>query len=667
VSGPILQLRPDLEQLDANIADENHRGIASGLKCVLPLCQQACPERLTRLKQHLYVKLDMLDLVDRTVVQALRPFPRPDAYFWRLFARDVELCGDFAFACFVWNHFRMNAVKESLYSAGSPEDGFICLHMARQLRRLDPEELLERQEEHRYDPPDLQDYFRVDVFARTRADDGCAAGEIRATDYLHPDRLYRLACQQWPDPSAFQEWLEYGQLTEMSPAELEEMAGIWAQALPQDHRPWMALAHAAEERNAYNKALKYIGKAEQVARLDPIPRQARLRLLIAKTLRHFREEKLNLVPRDLDELRALAQAREGDRPAFVDALAWLHAVMTREMARAAESAARIEDRLGGALPGTLLRVSVAQAAACRDDRLRTLRKSLTGRKNSQLIQALIRVHPIGIDLDIEIPLPSAWEKRLTQWLKRSPCDLALTQLAILAEAALTACWDELAYCCTHHGLRSDGTHLAAFLLLRARSLPFTVEGRRQACLDVALELARRHRQMDLVAKIVNTKRTLSTLSWSPFDDGIRFDVDCDLEEEDLEDCLREERDAKQYPRPSLPARAGFARFGSRVLPGDRTKSGCGTQRGGGNHSGSQDHQMYLFDGFKEEDSDQEEGFDLAEPGPVLSLPRELVDALEALERNEPAAASELARLIVKYPKVGGKLAEAMAKNLGERR
>ena len=240
-----------------------------------------CPERLTRLKQHLFVKLDTLELLDRTGVQALSPFPRVDAYFLRLYARGVEQNGDQPFACFVWDQFRRNAVNEGLYEAQSAEDGFVCLHMARQLGRLDSEELTEAQEEYRYDPPELEDYIITEDFALDREGEGLRPGGINGQDYLHPEHLYSLACRQWPDPTAFEEWLEYCRSTNMSPADLEKVTDKWAKAFPQDHRPWLALAQAAEERNAYNKALKYIGKAEQLGGLDPATRKARMRLLIA--------------------------------------------------------------------------------------------------------------------------------------------------------------------------------------------------------------------------------------------------------------------------------------------------------------------------------------------------------------------------------------------------
>ena len=681
VGGPSLLLRSALDRLDEAMAEKDDRPIASRLKEALHLCHQAWPERLARLKQHLFVKLDTLELLDGSVMVALKPFPTADAYFWRLFARGVEQCGDQPFACFVWDRFRRAAVNEGLYAAQSAEDGFVCLHMARQLRRLSPEELADVRKDYHDEPPDLSDYLVPEDSARDWERANPAPEGVGDQDYLRPDRLYQLACRQRPDPSAFQEWLEYCRSTNMSPASLERVTDKWVKAFPQDHRPWLALAQSAEERNAYNKALKYIAKAELLGSRDPATRVARMRLLIAKCVRHLKDEKLHLVPADLEALRALSQAREGDRSTFVDALEWVQAMMARNETRAAEMEAQIRNQLGGPLPATLLCLSVAEECGWHDAAQKPLLRSLSSCKNKELIQALVRVHPIGVDLNIEILIPSAWEKLLTKWFKRSNCSLEMNQLAIVAEAALTARWDELAYFCTNHGIRTDSTHLASFMLLRARSLPTFSDDRQQDCLNAALELARRHRQMDLVAEIVNTKRDLFDSPWGGFGFDSGSDEGHTMDEEALEEVLREERRLKKYPRNPFPARMAFEDYGPGVLNGSRRKKRKVVVQKR-SKTGARDAQGYLFDdlfdeeedidikeGYEDEDEDEDEGSDHPALDPSIMPPGLLELMGEVKESNhgkKNMTFSEFMRMVTKHPGVSKALIDMMNKTPGGR-
>ena len=449
------------------------------------------------------------------------------------------------------------------------------------------------------------------------------------------------------------------------------MTDKWVKAFPRDHRPWLALAQSAEERNAYNKALKYIGKAEQLGGLDPATRKARMRLLIAKTVRHLREEKLNLVPKDLDELRALGQARERDRPAFVDALEWVQAIMARNGTHAVEMEAQIGNQLGGPLPATLLCLSVAEECGWHDPAQEPLLKSLSSCKNTELIQALVRVHPIGADMNIEILIPATWQKLLTKWFKRSDCSLDMSQLAIITKAALTAGWEELAYFCSSHGIRSVGTHLPCFMLLRARSLPAFSDDRQRACLNAALELARRHRQMDLVAEIVNTKRDLFNSSWNPFGFDTAFDDDHGLGEEDLEEVLRDERRLKKYPRDLFPAGMGSDAFGLGAFESKSAKRGGRARKKKRSKAGPRDRQGYLFDDLfdEEEDIDIEEGYEDDGPDhpsldPSIVPPGllELMGEVQASNHGKKNLTfSEFMRIVAKHPGLGKALIDIMNK------
>ena len=667
VGGPSLLLRSAIERFDEALAERGDGTVASRLSAVLQLCGQACPERLTPLKQHLIVKLDAEESFTSDFERVLRPLPGANAYFWRLLARSMEECGDLPCACSCWDRYRRAAVDEDLFAVESAEDAVICLHMARLLRRLDPTELTEAQEEHAYNPPDF-DYLCGAAPASQWERAGSTSDSNPVPDYLLLEELYRRACRQRPDPSAFKEWLEYCQSANLSRASLEKVTDKWVKAFPQDHRPWLALAQSAEERSAYNKALKYIAKAELLGNRDPATREARMRLLIAKTVRHLQEEKRHLVPADLEALRALSQAQERDRPAFIDALEWTQAMMAGNGTRAAKMQAQIGNALGGALPAALLCLSVAEECGWHDPAQKPLLRSLASCKGRELIQALLRAHPIGVDLNIEILIPSAWEKLLTKWFKRSNCSLELNQLAILAKAALQAKWDELAYFCTNHGIRTDGPHVASFMLHRARSLPALSDDRQQHCLNVALELARRHQQMDLVGEIVNAKRDLFDSDRGVFGFDSGFDEGHAMDAEALKEILSEERHLKKYPRHLFPAPMGLDVFGSGGYSGKNPRRGApGKKR---SKAGSRDSQGYLFDDLFDEEDDidieetnEHEGLDPPALGPSHVPPGllELMGKVQAKNRGNELTFSEFMRVLAKRPELREALLDIMNK------
>ena len=55
-----------------------------------------------------------------------------NAYFWRLFARDVEISDDplNPAACRLWEEFRRHAVAEGWFREDGPEAAALYLHMA---------------------------------------------------------------------------------------------------------------------------------------------------------------------------------------------------------------------------------------------------------------------------------------------------------------------------------------------------------------------------------------------------------------------------------------------------------------------------------------------------------------------------------------------------------
>ena len=120
----------------------------------------------------------------------------------------------------------------------------------------------------------------------------------------------------------------------------------------------------------------------------------------------------------------------------------------------------------------------------------------------------------------------------------------------MAEAALRQEESELAYAAAGHGLARGEPYSARFLFLRARSLPgwpYRQDPRVDACLSAAAELARDHRDMELVAEIVEA---------GPFAAGLEYDPIASLGRDMIASIIQREIEQTEY----LPWREVAARY-----------------------------------------------------------------------------------------------------------
>ena len=82
---------------------------------------------------------------DGKVREAMSGSSLKNAYFWRLMARSLEekkgTTASVGQACASWEEFRKHAIREGWIPANGPEVAAIYLHMADQIRHLDPDEL----------------------------------------------------------------------------------------------------------------------------------------------------------------------------------------------------------------------------------------------------------------------------------------------------------------------------------------------------------------------------------------------------------------------------------------------------------------------------------------------------------------------------------------------
>ncbi len=541
VTGCSTSLQTALKSLDESF-DRHDRNPGKRIREAIRLCKRVQPRLVKRLRQHIEIKAVTSDLYPEEIFEILGQPAVRDAYFWRLFARAAEGDGQIAHACAMWDRFRLAAIEEGLFGPRSPENAFLYAYMAGGLRRLEKDHLREIQ----------KDFFH----GLTEWDDLCDEDKPppeEDTYYLFPEKMYERACRIRPDVEIFREWLGYTKSTDRKKTGPDKVALKWAEAFPRDWRPFHHLAESAEERGAFTKALKYIGKAEQLGGRDSQAGRARLRLLVAKAVRHLKQQRGDLAEKDFSDIRELPQSAEQDRPAYVASLEWVRAEKAGDKTGAERWAGTVCEMVGGWLPGSLLLICAARQCGLVSMAFLDLSKRLSSHKKKDLIQALIRLGPISNDMRFEIVLPDGWPDRLAKWFKRSDCSLAPGQLRILAETAYAARSMDVVYYCCRHGLGAGNPDRARFLFLRAMSLPGYSIDRKESCFAAALALARRSRNMDLVSEIIDTRRrAFGRAAWRNYDPFMMDLDDEEMDGDELEGILKDEHKEKDYPALPFP-------------------------------------------------------------------------------------------------------------------
>jgi hypothetical protein len=331
-----------LKRLDAALDRKNQPLILQEIRNVVDACRQTEPGLLERLKQHISVRAMLAGAKVERVAAAMGGPSLKNAWFWRLYARACEENkGDPKFiglACSAWEEFRKHAVREGWFPEKGPETATLYLHMADHLRHLSSEAL-----------DDLHGYFERHFDRHADAYRGQPA-EIRALmpsrqganlSFLSPLLILERACEADPCTANFERWLHHAR--DIEPDTCDRVAERWCAALPNDIGPLLHLMQSAEARNAFQKAFKLMGRAEQIDGLNTEVRRARLRLLVSMAVRHLRENKPKLAEKNLRQIEALPQAQQGDRPAFVAALRYLCCLLgdaKREAASAYDEAVR---------------------------------------------------------------------------------------------------------------------------------------------------------------------------------------------------------------------------------------------------------------------------------------------------------------------------------------
>ncbi|MBM4025914.1 MAG: hypothetical protein FJ280_10995 [Planctomycetes bacterium] len=676
IVGQRLELRTTLRALDEAFSRKDTREIPRQIRQAVQLCRATCPEKLERLKQHISVKCVVIDYPPASVRSAMGGLATRDAYFYRLFARALESRQAFLEACEMWDRFRNAAIEERLFAADGPENAYLYLHMAELLRHMPPEHLEEAREDFRDYLDDLEEWEDFD-----EDELGPSGLPRRGTRtkrnlyFLAPEQLYERAVALRPDAEIYRQWLEYVESVDHADLKPDPVAQQWAAEFPEDSRPLLHLAESAEQRDAFDKALKYIEQAERLGGVDPKVKRARFRLLVAKAVRHLKQKKPDLAAKDFVQIEQLPDAAQKDRPAFVLSLKWIHAILQGDRALATRLHEQVRDLLGGPVVAAILLLSTAREGAHNSTETEQLQKWLTAYTEKDIVGATVRVCQIAKDVNIETLLPGKWGTLLAKWFKRSDGDLDSAGLLTMAEAALPANWPEVAYYCCGYGLQKGGPLQARLLFLRGKSLPYSEEKRRQDCYAAALELARRLRDMDLVAEIMDaSRRTFGPFGgFGPFGPGMMDLDDLAIDEETLKKVTDFERRTQEYPKGS-----GLPFFGGGGPPKLCQCPSCRRARGElppprpRRKTRRDADERYLFDDIYEEEEEFEEEIpDLSSAvrPPVTGLPPELAGLLEEIVRlsggRAPKSLRELEQLVGRHPELRRKLEEAMLNDMSE--
>jgi tetratricopeptide (TPR) repeat protein len=512
-------LRGALANLDQAFAEEEDEGrIFKAVRAAVRECQRGAPDRLGELKQIINVRGEVECLDNRRLLEALEGAPRQDAVFFRMYALALESSSDeedLVEACEVWDKFRRQAAREGWFRANSVEAAILYLHIAEVLGRM-PGEL-------------LKEFQRFD-----QSVNGRPAGDDRY--FLFPEKLYARACVIDPHPEAFAQWLHWA--AGHSKSQAENVGREWHRIRPGDIEPLLFLMEQAEKRKAFPSALSYLAKAERIDAVHSVVRAARLRLLAAGAMNHLQQKKPHLAAEKLAAMAKLPQSQQGDRPAFLAALRHLICEASGDELRAAE-ARREADRLLGEMAAGFLVFGIASVAKRLDSIFLSRPKALSSQERKGIPASLARVMAVAKDFEItkfQLPVPYFTEAE-AQFPGVSD-SLEVEQILSLGEMGMATGHPRLAWAASGAGLKRSGPAEARFLLLRAHAIPPGHGLRYMALAAAAAELARCHRDTEVIDQAVEIVRNpLGGPSIS-------------LTEEQAREVVRREMASSAFPRDS---------------------------------------------------------------------------------------------------------------------
>jgi hypothetical protein len=476
-------LRAAMAELEEALHGKKPTRILDAARKTMAASQHCGAAVRERLRQHIAVRSGLLGMQQSAVNAAVGGSPRWDAYYFRLLARSLEdqhSVDDYAEATSIWADFRREAIKEKWFAPGGLEDGVLSLHMAQLIEKA-PEDVIE----------DLkQEMAAYRKHGQWKLDDGGVPSA---------GTLYERACKADPHAEAFQAWLKWAR-KQSSRKLADDVAERWREARPADIQPLLYLMESAEKRNALKKSLTYLEEAEDLDRLNPEVRRAKLRLLLSAALRHLQQRKAHLAQKEIEQIETVPEVRPGEISALAAALRWSAAAVDWDKAAQDKQEAQLRKSMGAVAAHLLMASVVKRAEVVTAISLPALKMAKI--PAAELLGGVASACALGEWAGLAIALPRDWNKALIEALSLANCPLDAAQMLVLGEAALENFSAEPAYAASAAGL-ANGSANAEFLFLRARSLSLWASVQREGCLTASLELARRERNTELAGRILD--------------------------------------------------------------------------------------------------------------------------------------------------------------------
>ena len=522
-------LRPALAALESALAAKKPKLIIEKGRAALSVCRQFRPDLYEKLQRHLSMRTTALGFAPDWVQDAIGGKIKEDAQYFHRTARAAEVRFEtLTEALIAWAAFRDCALREDWFVANSMEDGVLLLHLADLAA-------------------DVPEGEAEEVLGPEPPPDSFAAGVLSPWQVFSPDALYERACRADPHAESFQSWLAWAK-KQGDWRLADHAAERWHEAREKDVAPLLWLMESSEKRNAYQKSLRYLARAEQLDRLNPEVRKAKIRLLVAGALRHFHQRKPHLASEGIERLEALAEPG-GNLPAVVSVLRRVCAALDRDPDGVERYRAEAEARLGSPAAAYVLVQAVADSCVLAPEEIRLHPPRQKALKDPTLSKEVARACVLGESVGIQVKIPAEWEDRLRASFLRPDQPLDTAETLVVGEAALRSEEPKLAFAASVAGLTHGGAD-SRFLFLRARALPPWAPERRYDCLAAALELARRERNPDLVGKLLEEVRHRARNMFE--DEPGRMGYA--MEPEFLNEVVESERQEKKYP---LPERESF--------------------------------------------------------------------------------------------------------------
>ena len=521
-------LRDALVTLESAFVAEQRKQISVKIRAAVSACRQFRPDICERLRELIAARSMLLDLPANQVHADIGGRRIDSARGYLLMARAIESTSERyetnIFALVSWCAFRETALEEKWFARGTVEDGVLWLHMAALAARI---------------PAEVAEDLRLTSNARS----GHKIGAFMTPELFSPDCLYEKACAADPHPEAFQSWLSWAR-KQPDRKKAERAAQAWHESRPQDVAPLLWLMEASERRGAYQKSLSYLEDAERLDRLSPAVQRARLRLLVASALRHLRQRKPHLALPEIECIRELSLV-EGNLPLVVSALRTVCAAVDRDpqaMPQQAEVGASGGDRVAGYL---LERAIAERSIGCENTKSPP---DVNGTGAETMLKGLAQACAVGDAAGIPVAIPEEWQERLMAAFLSPGFARDTAEMLVIGGAALRSQASELAFTISSAGMARGGAD-ARFLFLRARSLPPWAAERRYSCLTAALELARRERDTELAARLLDALDEHMKKRFGPEDFFDELGPEgYAMEAGRLAKLLEEERAAKRFPR-----------------------------------------------------------------------------------------------------------------------